>query len=463
MHANTGLRAIIEAGIDYENLEDATIPIEVVTTSLTDGRERWIGHGPAVEAILASSAIPSIFPPVIIDGDMLVDGGVVNNVPISRAIAAGCDRIYVLLCGPLHYHPPPPRRPLEAQLTAFFVAIHARFVRELASLPPGVEVVVFSGGGEPSGQYRDFSATATLIEEGRAEVADVLDRYVGTSHRPRPARRCHDHGHIVTAGRYLLSNDAPEAMDRFTAFTTLFDPATFRHLDGLGLAPGWRCWEVGAGGTSVVAHLSERVGRGGHVLATDINVSWAGGAVAPNVEVLEHDVACRPAAGRDRSTSSMPASSWCTCPERDTALANMVAALRPGGVLLVEDADPALQPLSCLEEIGPAGGLANRLRRGFRATAGRTRGRPGLRALPAAPPPRRRAGPGGGRRRLPGERSRLQRPRDGDDHPHPRRAARPRHRHGGGDRPAPGQRGGRPARPGPAADDLLLGSPPAPA
>ena len=90
--------------------------------------------------------------------------------------------------------------------------------------------------------------------------------------------------------RYLLSNDAPEAMDRFTAFTTLFDPATFRHLDGLGLAPGWRCWEVGAGGTSVVDYLSERVGPAGHVLATDINLSWAAGAVAPNVELLEHDI-----------------------------------------------------------------------------------------------------------------------------------------------------------------------------
>jgi NTE family protein len=182
VHANTGLRAIIQAGLDYDNLEDAAIPIEVVTTSLTDGRERWIGHGPAVEAVLASSAIPSIFPPVTIDGDVLVDGGVVNNVPISRALAAGCDRIYVLLCGPLHYHPPPPRRPAEAALTAFFVAVHARFVRELAALPSGVEVVVFSGGGEPAGQYRDFSATAGLIEEGRAEVNDVLDRYAGTSH-----------------------------------------------------------------------------------------------------------------------------------------------------------------------------------------------------------------------------------------------------------------------------------------
>ncbi len=182
VHSNAGLRSIIEAGIDFEDLQDSVIPVEVVTTSLTDGRERWIGHGNALNAILASAAIPSIFPPVIIDGDVLVDGGVVNNVPISRAIQAGCTRIFVLLCGPLHYHPRQPRRPAEAALTAFFVAIHARFVRELAMLPPGVEVVVFSGGGEPSGQYRDFSGTAALIQEGRTEVAEVMDRYAGTSH-----------------------------------------------------------------------------------------------------------------------------------------------------------------------------------------------------------------------------------------------------------------------------------------
>ncbi len=176
LHANTGLRGIIEAGLDYENLEDATIPVEVVTTSLTDGREHWIARGRAVDAVLASSAIPSLFPPVSIDGDVLVDGGVVNNVPISRAIETQCDRIYVLLCGPMHYQPRPARRPAEALLTAFFVAVHARFVRELALVPPDVEVVVFSGGGEPSGQYRDFSGTATMIDEGRAEVSRVLDR-----------------------------------------------------------------------------------------------------------------------------------------------------------------------------------------------------------------------------------------------------------------------------------------------
>lgn len=170
----------------------------------------------------------------------------------------------------------------------------------------------------------------------------------------------------MSRDRYLLSNDAPEAMDRFTAFATLFDPATFRHLDGLGLAPGWRCWEVGAGGTSVVAHLSERVGPGGHVLATDINLSWAAGAAAANVEILEHDVAAGPPPGGpfDLVHARLV---LVHVPARDAALANMVAALRPGGVLLVEDADPALQPLSCLEETGPDQVLANRLRRGFRS------------------------------------------------------------------------------------------------
>ncbi len=176
VHANAGLRRIVEDGVTFDRLEDAEIPLEVVTTSLTDGQERWITRGPVVEAVMASAAIPAIFPPVMIEGDVLIDGGVVDNVPISRPLAAGASRVYVLLCGPLHFRPRAPRRPVEAVLTAFFVAIHARFARELAQLPPGAQVVVFSGGGDPSADYRDFSASGELIDAGRAEVASVLDR-----------------------------------------------------------------------------------------------------------------------------------------------------------------------------------------------------------------------------------------------------------------------------------------------
>jgi SAM-dependent methyltransferase len=152
-------------------------------------------------------------------------------------------------------------------------------------------------------------------------------------------------------------------MDRFTAFAALFDPWTFRHLDGLGLAPGWRCWEVGAGGTSVVRHLAERVGPRGHVLATDINLSWAADAAGPTVQILQHDVAEGPPPGAPYDLVHARLV-LVHVAERDAALANMVAALRPGGVLLVEDADPALQPLSCLEETDLAYGrtLPRRLR-----------------------------------------------------------------------------------------------------
>jgi SAM-dependent methyltransferase len=171
----------------------------------------------------------------------------------------------------------------------------------------------------------------------------------------------------VTEGEgYLLDNQAQAAMDRFTAFTTLFDPSTFSHLDRLGVGEGWRCWEVGAGGTSVISWLAQRVGPSGHVLATDLDTTWAAIAPLPTIAVQRHDVALDPPPEGpfDLVHARLV---LVHVPDRDAALANMVAALRPGGWLLVEDADPALQPLSCLEEHGPAEQLANRIRTGFRA------------------------------------------------------------------------------------------------
>ncbi|MGH8980306.1 MAG: patatin-like phospholipase family protein, partial [Acidimicrobiales bacterium] len=175
VHPNSGLRDLLEGGLRFDRLQDSEIPFEVVATSLQDGKERWLTEGPAIEAVLASAAIPAIFPPVAIGDDLLIDGGIVDNVPISRAIEHGATRVYVLLCGPRHYRPRPARRPAEAVLTGFFIAVQARFEREITRLPPGVELIVFSGGGDPAGAYRDFSGTPELIAAGRAEVASVLD------------------------------------------------------------------------------------------------------------------------------------------------------------------------------------------------------------------------------------------------------------------------------------------------
>jgi len=188
VHPNDGVRKIIDTDLSFERLEHSPVPLEVVATSLTDGRTQWFSDGPAVERILASAALPALLPPVEIDGEHFIDGGVVDNVPIGRAIAGGAERIFVLLCGPLHYTPHRYRRPVEAVLTAFFIAVHAKFARELERLPEGVEVVVFTVDTEPVSRYDDFSATDALIAAGRANANTVLDFWerggVGETFRP---------------------------------------------------------------------------------------------------------------------------------------------------------------------------------------------------------------------------------------------------------------------------------------
>lgn len=175
VYSNSGLRKVLEMGLAVDRIEDTEIPLEVVVTSLTDGRERWLGEGPIIESVLASAAIPGIFPPVAIDGELCIDGGVVDNVPISRAIAGGATKIYVLLCGPKEQVPQIGKRPIEAVISAFFTSVHARFTREIESLPPGVEVFVFSGTGRLVDDFRDFGSSPAMIEAGRHEVERVLD------------------------------------------------------------------------------------------------------------------------------------------------------------------------------------------------------------------------------------------------------------------------------------------------
>jgi SAM-dependent methyltransferase len=164
---------------------------------------------------------------------------------------------------------------------------------------------------------------------------------------------------------YLLDNRQSEAGRRFDAFATLFDPTTFRHIERLGIAPGWRCWEVGAGGTSVVSWLARKVGPTGKVVATDIDTSRLAPVAGPPVDVRVHDVGTGqpPGEGFDLVHARLV---LVHVPDRERALRSMIQALRPGGRLLIEDADPALQPLICPDEYGPEQQLANRLRQGFR-------------------------------------------------------------------------------------------------
>ncbi|MFE6283915.1 methyltransferase domain-containing protein [Streptomyces sp. NPDC057877] len=163
---------------------------------------------------------------------------------------------------------------------------------------------------------------------------------------------------------HLLDNRQTDAAARSDALAALFNPTTFRHLEGLGVGPGWRCWEVGVDGTSVVSWLAKKVGPTGKVIATATDVSWIASAARPPVEVRVHDVGAEepPGDGFDLVHARL---TLVDVPDRERALRSMAGALRPGGRLLVEDADPALQHLACPDEHGPEQQLANRLRKGL--------------------------------------------------------------------------------------------------
>lgn len=164
---------------------------------------------------------------------------------------------------------------------------------------------------------------------------------------------------------YLLDNRHQEAGLRLAAISALFDATSFNHMRRLGLKAGWRCWEVGAGGASVPARLGQEVGPDGLVIATDIDVTWAETSNRDNVKVIRHNVVDE--APPENSFDLIHARLVLVhLPEREAVLQKLVDSLRPGGWLLIEDADPALQPLACIDETGDEQILANKIRHGFR-------------------------------------------------------------------------------------------------
>jgi ubiquinone/menaquinone biosynthesis C-methylase UbiE len=174
------------------------------------------------------------------------------------------------------------------------------------------------------------------------------------------------HKHIVTSLSYLLDNQRIEAGQRLAALSAIYDPVSLRQFSACGICDGWRCWEVGAGGAALIQKIAECVGPTGRILAIDTDDSWAKEAVAPNIEVRKHDVAREnpPAEMFDLVHARLV---LVHILEREKAFQNMISVLKPGGWLVLEDADPMLQPLSCIDVCGPAQELANKIRTGFRS------------------------------------------------------------------------------------------------
>jgi len=138
---------------------------------------------------------------------------------------------------------------------------------------------------------------------------------------------------------YLMDNAAPKERKRLQLLEAWADPGTVRYLDTIGVAQGWRCLEIGAGAGSIARWLCKRVGPDGRVVATDIDTRLVGTIDADNLEVRRHDIVKDPPVeigGFDLVHARLVLEHLV---EREQALQHMVAALKPGGWLLVEDQD----------------------------------------------------------------------------------------------------------------------------
>lgn len=176
LYPSTGLRHSIESFLGgRDTFEELQIPFQCVATDVDRAVEHWFTEGPLVEPILASAALPSVYPMVHIGDRRYVDGGVVDNVPLARAVELGAKQIYVLHVG-LHGKPNATvRRPLDAALMAYWIGRNHRFARDLAALPRNVKAVVLPPGDRPELRYDDFTQTDELMEQGYRGASGHLD------------------------------------------------------------------------------------------------------------------------------------------------------------------------------------------------------------------------------------------------------------------------------------------------
>lgn len=163
--------------------EDLPVRFQVCAASIERAAEHWFSSGPLVEAIVASAAVPGLLPPAKVGEEHYLDGGIVNSIPVGRAVALGATRIFVLQVGRIDRPLSVPTRPWDVARVSFEIARRHRFAREMAELPAEVEAHVLPAAGtsarddNPLG-YRDFSQVQQRIDASYDAAVDYLDQWL---------------------------------------------------------------------------------------------------------------------------------------------------------------------------------------------------------------------------------------------------------------------------------------------
>lgn len=187
LHSNATLCAMLDTLLPVERIEELAVPFQCVAASIERAREHWFADGPIVPAVVASASVPGLLAPVKVGDEHFIDGGVVNSIPLSRAIALGAERVYVLHVGRLDRPLEPPRSPWEVALVAFEIARRHRFVGDLAMIPSGIDVHVLPTGQQDPPRFTDRSQfryrDTTRVRERISRAHEASARYLDEAER----------------------------------------------------------------------------------------------------------------------------------------------------------------------------------------------------------------------------------------------------------------------------------------
>ncbi len=168
------LRRVIEQNLPYARLEDARVPVNIMATN-QQGLGVRLSVGPAVEAILASTAIPGIFPTVEIDGEALMDGAIAANTPVRLAVELGASRVIILSTGYACALKEPPKGAIAKALHAITLMINWQLIYELERMPEDIEVHLVPTLCPLAVSPLDFSASRALIERAARSSQKWID------------------------------------------------------------------------------------------------------------------------------------------------------------------------------------------------------------------------------------------------------------------------------------------------
>jgi len=173
--SDRGVREIVNRHLTIARLEDAVVPVHLVAFDLVKGEEVRLSRGPALEALLAATAIPGLLPPVVRGSRRLIDGGVVNNTPISHAVDLGAERVYVLpTSGASRAVGERPRGALEAATDAITLMIDSRRRADVARYAGTTELIVLPAPNPHHVRPTDFAHAQSLIEGGLIAARALL-------------------------------------------------------------------------------------------------------------------------------------------------------------------------------------------------------------------------------------------------------------------------------------------------